>query len=114
MVAIDHGITCKISGLAISAALEAAGDTDQVRRGHSFREWIFSRTQHFTVNRNLGRIRLIAAENTNGIKGLQAWRFHALKHNVKQVERNHHWAEIRRMQAHNLRPVSRLGQKAVK
>ncbi len=50
VVAVNHGVTCKVGRLLVGAALETAGQAQQVRCGHPFRKRILSRTQDLTIN----------------------------------------------------------------
>src|SRR5947209_3048164 len=72
-LAIHNGIAGKIRRGHIGAAFESTRHAQQGGGCHIFRERIFTRTQNFAINRDLGSIRLIAPVNAYGIEWLQSW-----------------------------------------
>src|SRR5262249_31793912 len=70
-ITVDYDVTGEIGGLRVGTAFEASRHFEQVPSGHAFRKGILTRSKHFTVDGNLGRISLVASEDADGIERLE-------------------------------------------
>src|SRR5215471_7341632 len=113
MIAVHNGVAGKIPFLLVGVALEASSHAQQVGRAHAIRERILTRTKHLAIDRNLRRIGLITSKDADGVEWLQDRSSSALFEHVTQVETDHRWREVGRMQPHDLRAVRRFGQEII-
>ncbi len=70
-IAVAYLITCEIGAFQQSVALESARHADESRRSHAFGHRIRAGPQHFTADRDLRSIHLVASEDPDGIEWTQ-------------------------------------------
>src|ERR1700733_11929619 len=95
-----------------SVTLEAAGHAHKLGRGHTVREGVIARAQHFATDGHSGRIGLVPTEDANRIERLKRVITIAYQH-LGHVKVDRLGMHIRRHESDDFAAISRLRQQVL-